>query len=259
MKAGGDLLVCGRVWEQVTGDLLNRELIERHVRIQCPHDPIPVWPDVPIPVLFVTVCVGVSGQVQPGTSPPLSEMRRGEQAIDEPFVSIGPVVLEEGEWLVSVGTWVLPLRLESSASRSDQGPAPSGSEQQPSTQEETVRAGGPAVRRGSRHRPEAAADVSAYFDRNGTAKMAMAFHYQEYILGLPAPQPVPMTEVVVAFDLSGEGAVSDYKKLLQDLIWSERGHPRELAEFLLANGLLTGKYRKGQSFPESSRAKGMFS
>jgi hypothetical protein len=69
--------------------------------------------------------------------------------------------------------------------------------------------------------------------------MAMAFHYQEYILGLPAPQPVPMTEVVVAFDLSGEGAVSDYKKLLQDLIWSERGHPRELAEFLLANGLLT--------------------
>jgi hypothetical protein len=69
--------------------------------------------------------------------------------------------------------------------------------------------------------------------------MAMAYHYQEYILGLPGPQPVPMTEVAVAFDLSGEGAVSDYKKLLQDLIWSERGHPRELAEFLLANGLLT--------------------
>jgi hypothetical protein len=69
--------------------------------------------------------------------------------------------------------------------------------------------------------------------------MAMAFHYQEYILGLPAPQPVPMAEVAIAFDLSGEGAVSDYKKLLQDFIWKERGHPRELAEFLLANGLLT--------------------
>jgi hypothetical protein len=150
-----------------------------------------------------------------------------------------PVALEEGEWLVSVGTWVMPLRLESLARRSDQGPAPTGNEQQPSTQEETVRAGSPPARRGSPHRAEAAADVSAYFDRNGTARMAMAFHYQEYILGLPAPQPVPMTEVVVAFDLSGEGAVSDYKKLLQDLIWSERGHPRELAEFLLANGLLT--------------------
>jgi len=40
-------------------------------------------------------------------------------------------------------------------------------------------------------------------------------------------------------DLSGEGTVSDYKKLLQDIIWAERGHPRDLAEFLLANGLLT--------------------
>ena len=149
-----------------------------------------------------------------------------------------PVVLEEGDWLVSVGTWVLPLRLEASARPSDRGPV-AGDNEQPSTQEETVRTGAAAARRGSRHRPEAAADVRAYFDRNGTAAMAMAFHYQEYILGLPAPQPVPMAEVAIAFDLSGEGAVSDYKKLLQDLIWSERGHPRELAEFLLANGLLT--------------------
>ena len=46
-------------------------------------------------------------------------------------------------------------------------------------------------------------------------------------------------DVAIAFDLSGEGTVSDYKKLLQDIIWNERGHPRDLAEFLLANGLLT--------------------
>ena len=48
-----------------------------------------------------------------------------------------------------------------------------------------------------------------------------------------------MMEVVIALDLSGEGAVSDYKKLLQGLIWKERGHARDLADFLLANGLLT--------------------
>ena len=29
---------------------------------------------------------------------------------------------------------------------------------------------------------------------------------------------------VIALDLSGEGAVSDYKKLLQGFIWKERGH-----------------------------------
>jgi hypothetical protein len=45
--------------------------------------------------------------------------------------------------------------------------------------------------------------------------------------------------VVIALNLSGEGAVSDYKKLLQGFIWSERGHARDLADFLLANGLLT--------------------
>ena len=48
-----------------------------------------------------------------------------------------------------------------------------------------------------------------------------------------------MMDVVVALDLSGEGAVSDYKKLLQGLIWRKSGHQRELAEFLLRNSLLT--------------------
>jgi hypothetical protein len=48
-----------------------------------------------------------------------------------------------------------------------------------------------------------------------------------------------MMNVVIALDLSGEGAVSDYKKLLQGFIWKERGHARDLADFLLANGLLT--------------------
>jgi hypothetical protein len=83
------------------------------------------------------------------------------------------------------------------------------------------------------------ARVRGYFMRNATARLTMAYYYQEFILGLAAPQAVPMTNVVIALNLSGEGAVSDYKKLLQGLIWSERGHARDLAGFLLANGLLT--------------------
>ncbi len=145
-----------------------------------------------------------------------------------------PIVLEQGSWLVSVGSWVLPLRLEAAGRPGD--PVPPAGHEQPPTQESRVR---PAARRGTPPRPEAVTDVRGWFDRNETARMAMAFHYQEYILGLPGPQPVPMTEVVIALDLSGEGAVSDYKKMLQDFIWAERGHPRELPEFLLANGLLT--------------------
>jgi hypothetical protein len=48
-----------------------------------------------------------------------------------------------------------------------------------------------------------------------------------------------MLDVVIALNLSGEGAVSDYKKLLQGFIWSERGHTRDLTGFLLVHGLLT--------------------
>ena len=81
--------------------------------------------------------------------------------------------------------------------------------------------------------------MRGYFERNATARLAMAYYYQEFIGGLAAPQTVPMMNVVIALDLSGEGAVSDYKKLLQGFIWNERGHARDLADFLLANGLLT--------------------
>ena len=143
-----------------------------------------------------------------------------------------PVPLAEGSWLVSVGPWVLRLRLEVSGHRPVEPPVPADGKQL------TTRAG-TIVRRGSEPGEDAVARVRGYFERNVTARLAMAYYYQEFILGLAAPQTVPMITVVIALDLSGEGAVSDYKKLLQGLIWKERGHARDLADFLLANGLLT--------------------
>ena len=143
-----------------------------------------------------------------------------------------PVPLAEGSWLVSVGPWVLRLRLEVSGHRPVEPPVLADGQQL------TTRAG-TIVRRGSEPGEDAVARVRGYFERNVTARLAMAYYYQEFILGLAAPQTVPMITVVIALDLSGEGAVSDYKKLLQGLIWKERGHARDLADFLLANGLLT--------------------
>ncbi len=143
-----------------------------------------------------------------------------------------PVPLAEGSWLASVGPWVVRLRLEMAARRLAEPPAPDLGQQI------TTRAG-TIVRRGSGPGEDAVARVRGYFERNVTARLAMAYYYQEFILGLAAPQSVPMIDVVIALDLSGEGAVSDYKKLLQGFIWKERGHARDLADFLLANGLLT--------------------
>ena len=143
-----------------------------------------------------------------------------------------PVTLTEGSWLVSVGPWVLRLRLETSAGPVPDPPVPDGGKQ------ETTRAA-TVVRRSGEPGADAVARVRGYFARNATARLAMAYYYQEFILGLAAPQTVPMMNVVIALDLSGEGAVSDYKKLLQGFIWKERGHARDLADFLLAHGLLT--------------------
>ena len=143
-----------------------------------------------------------------------------------------PVTLAEGSWLVSVGRWVVRLRLEVAARPPARPPVPDDGRQL------TTRAG-TIVRRGGEPGEDAMARVRGYFERNVTARLTMAYYYQEFILGLSAPQTVPMIDVVIALDLSGEGAVSDYKKLLQGFIWKERGHARDLADFLLANGLLT--------------------
>lgn len=151
-----------------------------------------------------------------------------------------PIVLEPGTWLVSVAAWVLRLRLEVPARPPAPDPQnrPGGPQNRPGpvTQDARVR---PVRGRSHPASGEAADRVRGYFERNVTARLAMAYYYQEFILGLPAAQALPMMDVVIALDLSGEGAVSDYKKLLQGLIWNERGHARDIPEFLLANGLLT--------------------
>ena len=141
-----------------------------------------------------------------------------------------PVALDGGLWLVSVGSWVVRLRHEV-PERPRVEPA-RGGDSGAVTRESEV------TRRGVAPGPDAVARVRSYLQRNARARLAIAYYYQEFILGQPAPQPVPMINVVIALNLSGEGAVSDYKKLLQGFIWQERGHARDLAGFLLGNGLL---------------------
>jgi hypothetical protein len=144
-----------------------------------------------------------------------------------------PVALDGGLWLVSVGRWVVRMRHEVPERPRDE-PARGGDKEAITRESEFTRRGGaPGAN------TVAVARVRSYFHRNARARLAMAYYYQEFILGRPTPQPVPMLNVVIALDLSGEGAVSDYKKQLQGIIWQERGHARDLAGFLLGNGLLT--------------------
>jgi hypothetical protein len=146
-----------------------------------------------------------------------------------------PVVLDQGLWVVSVAAWVLRLRLDMPSEADVDADDPDDDQEVVTRANESVRRG-PAA---GATRKDAVARVRGYFERNATARLAMAYYYQEFILGFSPPQTVPMLNVVIALNLSGEGAVSDYKKLLQGFIWSERGHARDLTGFLLSNGLLT--------------------
>jgi len=148
-----------------------------------------------------------------------------------------PLELTEGAWVVSVGKWILPLRISTSE---DDPPEPEervGTVLGP-TKENTVGAAAQAPGSASPALPDAVSKVDAYFKRNGLARMALAYYYRDYILGTVAPRTTAMIDVAIALDLSAEGTVGEFKKELQRRIWNEQHHQRELAQFLLANGLI---------------------
>ncbi|MEP7023374.1 MAG: hypothetical protein ABJB47_06075 [Actinomycetota bacterium] len=149
-----------------------------------------------------------------------------------------PVRLDGGTWLLAVGNWVLPISIDVPAERREHPTAPHSYDQPPTQEGTSVILG--AVAAASTKPPVAGAaeKVRAFFERNGTARMAMAYYYQQFILGTVGPQEVAMVEVAIALDLKSEGSISDYKKELQRRIWGEQRHQRDLAEFLLGHGLL---------------------
>lgn len=149
-----------------------------------------------------------------------------------------PVLLASGMWLVSVGRWPLQLFVNVPAYRgADLGAADMESELS-TVAGAALTQGFPGLRHHDPPRPDAVARARAYLDRSRYGRLALAYYYQRYVLADLAPQPVRMSDVAAALDLAGEAAVSEYKKELQRLIWGEQGHQHELAQFLIAHGLI---------------------
>ena len=95
VEAGGNDVVGRGAGQEVAGDLPNRELVERHVVVERTNHPVSIRPDRPLTILLVAVCVGVAGEIEPATGPPLAVSWAGEQAIDEAFVGVGRFVGEK--------------------------------------------------------------------------------------------------------------------------------------------------------------------
>ena len=96
VEAGGDLLVERRVRQQVAGELLDRELVERHVAVEGVDHPVAPAPHRPVAVALVAVGVGVAGARRASGRHALAVARRGEQAIDHLLVGVRRLVREEG-------------------------------------------------------------------------------------------------------------------------------------------------------------------
>ena len=74
VEAGGDDLSRGGIRQEVAGDLLQRELIEGHVRVQGVDHPVAVGPDLAEVIALKAVGVRVACEVQPRARPAHAEL-----------------------------------------------------------------------------------------------------------------------------------------------------------------------------------------
>ena len=77
VEGRGNFLLVGRVGQQVTSQLFNRELIKRHVGVQRRHHPVPPDPLPGVAILLKAVGVGIAGGIEPGGRHPLAVVGAG--------------------------------------------------------------------------------------------------------------------------------------------------------------------------------------
>ena len=77
---------CGK---QVSGKLFDRELIKRQILVQGMNDPVSVLPDGAWLIAGEAIGIGITGRVEPVTSPAFSIMRGSQQAVDQSLERIG--------------------------------------------------------------------------------------------------------------------------------------------------------------------------
>ena len=96
MEAGGNQLVHRRVRQQVTRDLLERELVEGQVAVERVDHPVAVGPHLAVVVDVDAMGVGIARGVQPVASAVLAVALGGEQDVKVALVGARLVVVHEG-------------------------------------------------------------------------------------------------------------------------------------------------------------------
>ena len=85
VETARDFLRLGGVGDEIAGELLDGELVVRHVRVEGVHDPIAPRPHGALGVALEAVGVRVAGEIEPFPRPALAETRGGEQSVHQIF------------------------------------------------------------------------------------------------------------------------------------------------------------------------------
>ena len=96
MKARGKKLRFGRIRQEVAGELLDREPVERQVAVERVDHVVAIFPDAARLVVGVTLGVGVTREIQPRQRPMLAISRLGQLPVDETLVGGRAAVHDEG-------------------------------------------------------------------------------------------------------------------------------------------------------------------
>jgi len=86
VEPGGDELLFGRFRQQVARQLLDGELIERHVAVEGLDHPVAIGPNLAVVVEVQTVGVAVAGGIEPEPGHVLTVAGRLEQPVHQPLV-----------------------------------------------------------------------------------------------------------------------------------------------------------------------------
>ena len=95
MKRRCEQLVTCRLRQQVTGQLLDGELVVRHVLIERLYHPVAIFPDHSQRIRAVAGRVRVTGEIKPDPRPAFAVGRPGHQIVHQQLVGVGALVVHK--------------------------------------------------------------------------------------------------------------------------------------------------------------------
>src|ERR1044071_2493607 len=87
IKSGCQALLASCARQQVAGQLLGQEAVVREIGIESLDDPIAIWPGGAKLITLISVAIRITRSVEPGNGHSLAEMFRGEESVNNGFIS----------------------------------------------------------------------------------------------------------------------------------------------------------------------------